>query len=70
MRGFCNPGDDRGSVTDGAGWITSFEATGTFSQPLPANFIPEPATWAMMIAGFGLVGTAARRRRDASVRVG
>ncbi len=26
--------------------------------------IPEPATWAMMIAGFGLVGFAARRRRD------
>jgi hypothetical protein len=25
--------------------------------------IPEPATWAMMIAGFGLVGVAARRRR-------
>jgi len=24
--------------------------------------IPEPATWAMMIAGFGLVGAAARRR--------
>jgi hypothetical protein len=24
--------------------------------------IPEPATWAMLIAGFGLVGTAARRR--------
>ncbi|WP_235927536.1 PEPxxWA-CTERM sorting domain-containing protein [Sandarakinorhabdus rubra] len=25
--------------------------------------IPEPATWAMMIAGFGLVGAAARQRR-------
>jgi hypothetical protein len=25
--------------------------------------IPEPATWAMMIAGFGLVGGALRRRR-------
>jgi hypothetical protein len=25
--------------------------------------IPEPATWAMMIAGFGMVGFAARRRR-------
>jgi hypothetical protein len=24
--------------------------------------IPEPATWAMMVLGFGLVGTAARRR--------
>ncbi len=25
--------------------------------------VPEPATWAMMIAGFGLVGGAVRRRR-------
>jgi hypothetical protein len=25
--------------------------------------VPEPATWALMIAGFGLVGAAARRRR-------
>jgi hypothetical protein len=25
--------------------------------------VPEPATWAMMISGFGLVGFAARRRR-------
>jgi hypothetical protein len=25
--------------------------------------VPEPATWAMLIAGFGLVGLAARRRR-------
>jgi hypothetical protein len=28
--------------------------------------IPEPATWAMLIAGFGLVGAAARRRRPAT----
>ena len=27
-------------------------------------FVPEPATWAMMITGFGLVGFAARRRRS------
>lgn len=28
--------------------------------------IPEPATWAMMIGGFGLVGGALRRRRSLS----
>lgn len=26
--------------------------------------VPEPATWAMLIVGFGLVGTAMRRRHD------
>lgn len=28
-----------------------------------AAVVPEPANWAMLIAGFGLVGAAARRRR-------
>jgi hypothetical protein len=32
-----------------------------------ATGVPEPATWAMMIAGFGLVGAASRRRRRAVV---
>jgi hypothetical protein len=31
--------------------------------------VPEPATWAMMIAGFGLVGFGLRRRAKPSVRV-
>jgi choice-of-anchor C domain-containing protein len=29
--------------------------------------VPEPATWAMLIAGFGLVGAVARRRRRVTV---
>ncbi|MFA7439790.1 MAG: PEPxxWA-CTERM sorting domain-containing protein [Sphingomonadaceae bacterium] len=32
---------------------------------LAFGMVPEPATWAMMISGFGLVGFAARRRRAA-----
>jgi PEP-CTERM motif len=32
-----------------------------------AAVVPEPATWAMLIAGFGLVGFAARRRRHTAV---
>lgn len=31
--------------------------------------VPEPATWAMLITGFGLVGFAARRRRSGAVSV-
>jgi hypothetical protein len=30
--------------------------------------VPEPATWAMMLAGFGVVGGAMRRRQRVSVR--
>lgn len=33
------------------------------------NVIPEPATWAMLIAGFGLVGFAMRRRKAAVASV-
>lgn len=29
----------------------------------PTSAVPEPATWAMMIAGFGLIGVTLRRRR-------
>ncbi len=29
--------------------------------------VPEPATWAMMLAGLGMIGFAARRRRSISV---
>lgn len=33
----------------------------------PIGVIPEPATWAMMLAGFGLVGGAIRRKRAEAV---
>jgi hypothetical protein len=35
----------------------------TLSTP-PNGVIPEPASWAMLIAGFGLTGAAMRRRRS------
>ena len=31
--------------------------------------VPEPATWAMMLTGFGIAGAALRKRRQQTVRV-
>ena len=47
----------------------TFQATGTsnslggYVDSIGLNAVPEPATWAMMITGFGFVGAALRRRR-------
>ncbi len=38
------------------------KGTGT-EVPITSGFVPEPASWAMLIAGFGLVGVNMRRRR-------
>ncbi len=50
-----------GAATSGiantAGTITQFTGTAL------AGAVPEPATWAMMIGGFGMAGGAMRRRR-------
>ncbi|WP_426169167.1 PEPxxWA-CTERM sorting domain-containing protein [Sandarakinorhabdus sp. DWP1-3-1] len=40
---------------------------GVLSEGGAGATVPEPASWAMLIAGFGLVGAAARRRRMAVV---
>jgi hypothetical protein len=39
---------------------------GPITQPAVGG-VPEPATWAMMILGFGLIGAAVRRRRGGLV---
>ncbi len=59
----------------GASQVLEFFAVGTPGNLPPISFldnvtleaVPEPATWAMMIAGFGMTGFAARRRRSLSV---
>ncbi len=42
-------------------WVQQGDGTEGFQ--IPTGGVPEPATWAMMILGFGGVGTMIRRRR-------
>nr|WP_295113528.1 PEPxxWA-CTERM sorting domain-containing protein [uncultured Caulobacter sp.] len=43
-----------------------FARIGTTNTP---GAVPEPATWAMMLAGFGLLGGELRRRRASLERL-
>lgn len=40
-----------------------------FSGTLSLPAVPEPATWAMLIVGFGAIGGALRRRNGAAVKL-
>lgn len=42
------------------------EVTYDIYRPIGENAVPEPATWALMISGFGFAGQALRRRRRVS----
>ena len=50
------PGGGTLTLADAQGWSNAVLYT-------PPGVVPEPATWAMMIAGFGLTGAAIRRRK-------
>lgn len=57
--------DINGTGPDRSTFIFGFKGVG--GVVVDPGAVPEPATWAMMIAGFGLVGAAARRRRPVAV---
>ena len=51
------------AVTDVGG---SFASASQFRASVAPTGVPEPATWAMMLLGFGSIGFKLRRRRSRS----
>jgi hypothetical protein len=69
--GGFNDFEFRGIDGEGVG-IKSFTLAGAYLIARSEDTIgavPEPATWAFMIFGFGAIGGAMRRQRKASVKV-
>ena len=64
----CPAGGAFGNCTSA---LNTFRAStaGSFSSDPPPTYVPEPATWAMMLIGFGGMGAMLRssRRRNAAV---
>lgn len=50
------------------GWAFE-DSGGAITIPSVSGAVPEPATWAMMLMGFGAIGAAMRRRRATTLRV-
>ena len=64
--------NERVYFTAGAGEVITglrFTSTGVAFEidDVAGSAVPEPAAWALMLAGFGMVGAAARRRKAAVV---
>ena len=64
---FCNAPGSGCSFNNEQPWnVGSFYAESLVVRTAPGG-VPEPAAWAMMLAGFGLVGSAMRRREKVAV---
>jgi hypothetical protein len=77
LSGFVGDGDVSFDFSRAAGFSLTPSGQGTLTMAPPGIFgmasltydyhsVPEPATWALMIMGFGGVGVMLRRRRAAS----
>jgi hypothetical protein len=53
-------------LTSGTYGSSTLRSGQSISAPVPS--VPEPASWALMIAGFGIAGGALRRRAARAVR--
>jgi len=52
-----------GNIGNSAGFVANGSADSNFQWHIDYTGAPEPASWAMMLGGFGLVGAAMRRRK-------
>jgi len=71
--GGYDPTENSVTLTFNSTGGSPFTASATLSNPPGGTVpsVPEPASWAMMLGGFGLIGLAMRRRRtDVSVKFG
>lgn len=59
-------GTAQGSEFRDGAWFTAFPEA-SFALETGVSAVPEPATWAMLVGGFGLAGASIRRRRIAAV---
>ncbi|MFA5989549.1 MAG: PEPxxWA-CTERM sorting domain-containing protein [Sphingomonas sp.] len=68
---FCTFISGISGATPAAFLVQQSTATGGYfvANTFSLSAVPEPATWAMMIGGFGLVGGAMRNRRRAAASV-
>ena len=65
---YSDNGTLRSLFTGNVGGREIYAATGTLTiAPTATGAVPEPATWAMMLVGFGGMGYAMRRNRKAAV---
>lgn len=65
---FFNAGLNKLDFTlNNQGGPEAFQVAGLTVTAAPTGTVPEPASWALMVAGFGLVGVSVRRRSRAVV---
>lgn len=60
--GFSASGADYFLYLRGSFEVSRYHATVETVSPRSVSVVPEPGSWAMLIAGFGLAGMVARRR--------